>query len=140
MKIFFLFIINYVTSYNINIFSINTPPINTPPINTIYYKKIYIPLIGNQLIETNILTQNKVNINLIGIININGFAFYHEKNNKIDILFCNELLQFMEQLKCNCSSFSYNKEREQISFSVSIKGSYLNKKIVLNKKKYNNKY
>jgi len=123
MNLFFLFLINNITAYNL------------PPINTIYNKNIYIPLIGSQLIETKMISPYKAKIKLTGIINTNGLAYYYLQDNKINIKLSKELSKLMEQLNCDFSEPDYNYKKDEIIFKLFIKKIYFNKKIILTKQK-----
>ena len=106
MKLFFLFIINNITAYNL------------PPINTIYNKNIYIPLVGSQLIETKMISNNKAKIKLSGIVNTNGLDYYYLKNNEINIKLSKDLTKLLNDLSCDFSEPNYNEKKDQVTFKL----------------------
>ena len=54
--------------------------LNLPKINNIYKTTIKIPLIGKQNIKYKRIEKYKSSLNLNGIININGYIYFDEKN------------------------------------------------------------
>ena len=102
-----------------------------PKIGSKYATTINIPLIGSQFITTEVLTKNRVNILLVGKINLQGQAIVYQKNKENYFILNKELADYFEKKKISFKFENYDTFLDEIKFKINIKSLFYTGRVTL---------